>query len=74
MSDNLRHRACSACFYWDAGESGNGLCRRRAPRPINGSYAEWPITRASDWCGDLVLRREITKNDLLADCMEMASA
>ncbi len=52
---------CSVCIYFnsfspDDSESG-GQCRRYSPikcdRPgVN--FAEWPIVKAGDWCGDFV--------------------
>jgi hypothetical protein len=54
---------CAACRFWQPfyGESPvrYGACRRRAPMPVerpvfdlSDRRADWPVTAASDWCGE----------------------
>lgn len=45
---------CSSCAYWDAFPAdGYGKCRCHAPVVLPGSStARWPVTAATDWCGE----------------------
>lgn len=53
---------CEGCRFWLKRErdTGDGYCRRRAPRAelVRGDeedrdyYAQWPITLEADWCGE----------------------
>lgn len=47
---------CETCLYWEAKKSDKGLCRRRGPAliqvHIDRTGSDWPVTRASDWCGE----------------------
>lgn len=50
---------CSTCKFWQARPTGDGVCRRYAPKPtvilhtagINPGLV-WPATRADEWCGE----------------------
>jgi hypothetical protein len=53
--------SCRDCFYWQQDEDDavdSGECHRYAPRPQAVSdrgevlMADWPLTLASDSCGD----------------------
>ncbi|MDQ8190036.1 hypothetical protein [Roseibacillus persicicus] len=51
-------KTCQACAYWEA-SSDKGECRRHAPQNIVFEVNEkvsvesrFPITSASNWCGD----------------------
>lgn len=61
MATNLVR--CSECLFWEAyPDRQSGLCRRHAPLTdqhggeiIPGAAGvTWPVTTASDWCGDSV--------------------
>lgn len=54
---------CAECLHWQAvpGMSNKvGVCRRYAPRPVNGDAtvvgmkvaAIWPAVNAEAWCGE----------------------
>src|ERR1041385_4127522 len=50
---------CSNCRFWDYPAdqvtSTEWPCRRYAPKPGpsgNGTSTYWPLTEASDWCGE----------------------
>ena len=64
MSQSTRDR-CRRCKHWDSGtadpvNADEGWCHRHAPIPDalddNGKYrrAFWPMTYASNWCGDFL--------------------
>ena len=48
--------SCANCRFWQADGDGAGSCRRRAPAVLydveDGAFCLWPMTEASDWCGD----------------------
>jgi len=60
---------CSECKYWNSLGSGDGICRRHAPRScperLNKhddrmeNYTDWPRTFDSDWCGEAVENNEV---------------
>ena len=59
MTTETATKSCQACAYWNAGDNGEGECRRRAPQTIvfevNDQVSvesRFPTTSASDWCGD----------------------
>ena len=47
---------CSKCKFWiETGAIDDGVnhCRRYAPAPGSSEARQlWPITKASDWCGE----------------------
>lgn len=53
---------CRSCKHWHHLEHGHGLCRRYAPRIVEGQartgheddsdWAVWPVTGEDDWCGE----------------------
>ena len=62
------HDICKRCIYFDdwEGGSGNGTCKRYAPRPklrsklrfvddANEFYATWPVVHEEEWCGEFKL-------------------
>lgn len=52
--------ACKDCLWWEPCDEREGQCRRHAPAPVpntwldpdQGYEAEWPVTLATDWCGE----------------------
>lgn len=49
--------ACENCAYWRGNQKRRGDCRRRAPTNSYRDFgddliAEWPMTTASQWCGE----------------------
>lgn len=49
---------CATCMYWSEYlPADTGICRRYAPRATNGLglFAMWPVTKATDGCGDYVV-------------------
>ena len=59
MSTQIASKACSACVYWKTNSATEGECRRHAPQTlifkVDGDVeyrSKFPITEASDWCGD----------------------
>lgn len=51
--------ACSACSYWvtenvadDVSGADQGHCRRFPPMVSAPGSGPWPITLATDWCGE----------------------
>jgi len=54
-------RACGDCQYWATPSLGRGAppkeaaCRRHPPMP-GSPWAQWPMTKPSDWCGDFEAR------------------
>ena len=63
---NDTRETCLYCrfVFWfdpeeqDEDETGNGTCRRNAPRPLVGrtdvkeAIAVWPVITEHDWCGE----------------------
>lgn len=50
-----RFKSCQTCRHWLIGIGGiSGNCHRYAPAPSSsyGLDKTWPVTAASDWCGD----------------------
>jgi hypothetical protein len=46
---------CETCLFWrEVPPDGDAVneCRRNAPFPGDGSASRWPMTKASDWCGE----------------------
>jgi hypothetical protein len=50
---------CGTCRHWQdrqlrriAGGEAQGDCHRHPPRGDDGRHRYWPITLASDWCGE----------------------
>lgn len=42
-------QSCKSCrFYFEQA----GFCRRRAPTVDAVEWAVWPVTSATDWCGE----------------------
>ena len=68
MSDQRDDPACQTCRNWQSDTGEMGECRRYAPRPSvecalptvavpegeedTSGEAVWPVTFASDWCGE----------------------
>ena len=56
----MAEERCDGCRFWlevyEDENEGAGICRRFPPRsltePIDGDYAHWSRTGASDWCGE----------------------
>ncbi|WOO41390.1 hypothetical protein [Rubellicoccus peritrichatus] len=51
--------ACQQCAYWKASNETQGECRRNAPQSVVFAVDEstrfethFPVTEASDWCGE----------------------
>ena len=42
---------CEACRFWHKTYTAEGQCRAHVPVITAGTSA-WPITVASDWCGE----------------------
>lgn len=67
MKHHTEEAKCENCQYWypfkiDEHLTGEGQCRRNAPRIISQeppypSYALWPITKKDDWCGEVELKK-----------------
>ncbi|MDX9982302.1 MAG: hypothetical protein RBU25_19940 [Lentisphaeria bacterium] len=59
---------CEDCRCWEANRRPFdepplvGLCRRHAPKANGNGTAEWPETRALDWCAEAISTDE-TKKD-----------
>lgn len=56
--------ACARCVNWVKGEESMGQCRRHAPRPRDRDWRGdrpwlWPLTRATDWCGEFEQRTRV---------------
>jgi hypothetical protein len=50
---------CTSCAYWDSNNSSEGNCRRNSPQTVIFEVSSekkistvFPITTATDWCGD----------------------
>ena len=58
MSDEKAN--CSSCRFWDCAADGvRGLCRRRSPRQDDDvGQAVWPLTHATDWCGQHEMKED----------------
>jgi hypothetical protein len=75
VSDVRDDPACQGCRFWQSENGEMGDCRRHAPRPIMDAQlpraevpeggeeaageAFWPITFASDWCGEFKERPDV---------------
>jgi len=74
-------RACGNCKHWEGredsrnvrtGELERGECRRSAPRPFDRwgdgtNVAVWPITAATDWCGQFEQKLRATISNIKRD-------
>lgn len=64
---------CAACAFWTHFNESVGVCRRRAPRPANGtdhdSVAHWPETYAEEGCGDGIPTADRPAMITCADCV-----
>lgn len=53
----VHEQFCGGCRYWQ-----HGQCRRHAPTPdADWAEAVWPLTEATDWCGEWVARDEVRR-------------
>jgi len=43
---------CSSCRFWGPTGDGLDLCRKSPPLGSESGMALWPVTTASDWCGE----------------------
>jgi len=53
---------CANCKFWyEVGNPNEEIneCRRKAPSPGSGAMPKWPLTKASTWCGEHELIKEI---------------
>lgn len=58
MTEHERRDVCASCRWWQQTADDQGECRKNAPPPLLNSpslknewRAAWPLTMASDWCG-----------------------
>lgn len=60
-----RARVCATCDHWNAADSVlRGECRRHAPPCVPtalASYARWPLSQSTDWCGEHQPRVELVE-------------
>ncbi len=59
-------RCCATCEFWnekDGPQKGLGRCQRHAPNGFQkrdgNLMTRWPITQASDFCGDHEVKEEL---------------
>lgn len=55
MKDEERYCVNCRYFWRHRGDSEEGSCRRRAPKPGLGAVAfcaRWPLVDGGDWCGE----------------------
>jgi hypothetical protein len=47
-------QSCGGCGFWARHGEHDGACRRHAPRPAEraDAVAHWPMTRATEGCGE----------------------
>jgi hypothetical protein len=56
--DDIQQPRCSNCIWWHPASGGaTGECRHRSPVGIfdtntGDTYGKWPLTDATDTCGD----------------------
>lgn len=44
---------CEACRFWERKKDQEGECHCHCPEPGTKQWkARWPLTLASEWCGD----------------------
>lgn len=58
---------CGKCKFWNENGINTGQCRRMPPQVGPGGHGKkWPITSATDWCGEgaLPYHAELTEKYL----------
>jgi hypothetical protein len=62
---------CGACRFWERKKDVEGECHCHCPEPgyAGKKRARWPLTLASEWCGDfqpLPVQQKMEAPDALA--------
>ena len=61
---------CQNCTFWDilrAGLYPGGACLRSSPIRSPAELRCWPITAASDWCGEFRSQETVVQLDKVGD-------